>query len=97
MDSSSLALGDFLGHDFRDGHHHGCLLGLCHLEFRRILELGPGRKCSVCALVDLGCGDSYHDYLQEKCYSPKDLHHLGHSQLYLGIVRYLLGSFGGIG
>lgn len=40
MDSSGFALGDFFSHDFRNGHHYGCLLGLCHLEFRGLLELG---------------------------------------------------------
>ena len=63
MDPSSLALGDFLGHDFGDGNYHGCLLGLCHFEFRGLLELGSSGKCSLCALADFGGVYPYHDYV----------------------------------
>ena len=63
MDSSSFALGDFLGDDLGNGNYHGSLLGLCDAQFWRVLELGSGGKCGVCALADLGGVHSYHDYL----------------------------------
>ena len=96
MDPSCLAMGNFLGNDLGNGHHHGSLLGLCDAQFWGVLELGSGRKCGVCALVDLGGFHPHDDYVQEKRYGVEDFHRAGDHELHPSTLCHVLGSIRGI-
>src|SRR5690606_41651088 len=92
MDPSRLTLGYFLCHDPRNGDHHGCLLGLCNVEFWRVLELGPGGTRGVCPVAHLGRGYSHHDHLYDKQHGAQNIDRPDYLLLDLGVLCDLLAE-----
>src|SRR5690606_11708768 len=66
MGTSGAALGTFRRGDPGAWHFDGRTLGIRNAQFRGILELGSGRKCSIRAVDYSGRRNSHDDQLQEQ-------------------------------